>query len=553
MPTSIAKLERIEVRPLGVPLSTASEEAARAWLADRQALRAEVRLGEVFVTRSGEFGVVAVLPARGGLLAAGTECCVGSSPVPALERVQLTYLDLAPSEESRNTLYEDFVRPHLLKLRQDRQAGGRFLALLAQDQVVKASGHEFGIRALDPQGRYGALDEQTSVYVGYVESPALAKVHVLPYEDTLPGAYSYDLFQDFLKPFFQEHPFAIYAEGDHFTYRGVRFRVMATDPAATAARVSSQTMVYCEGDALRPTVLDLMPPELRADLQRLPRGLQVLLLNTMAHEDAVLGRLGELDTVLRRGQGLSQTQIGACGEELRWRAAERVGETQQQCMVCLSEFAEGDLLRQLGCDHLFHKDCIDEWLQRSASCPICKQAVRAGVARSSGRAGPAAADATGGAGLLDGLSVVCDSGLRGIVLGFDRSTHRFRVAPEGGGPEQLVVPDGMAQRLKGVQLLGLQASELNGTVVEIVGIDGARGRYLVQLDAHRTLAVRPENCVLPIGAVVRVVDLHPGGAGSQWNGHFGRVVNFDGPRLRHLVAMQPRGQLLSVRPRNLRV
>jgi hypothetical protein len=37
-----------------------------------------------------------------------------------------------------------------------------------------------------------------------------------------------------------------------------------------------------------------------------------------------------------------------------------IGSTER-CLVCLSEFAEDEMLRQLiKCRHLFHKDCIDQ-------------------------------------------------------------------------------------------------------------------------------------------------------------------------------------------------
>ncbi|KAI8901755.1 hypothetical protein BC833DRAFT_576558 [Globomyces pollinis-pini] len=42
------------------------------------------------------------------------------------------------------------------------------------------------------------------------------------------------------------------------------------------------------------------------------------------------------------------------------------------CTICLCEYEEGDRLRQLGCKHHFHKDCIDEWLHRNGKCPLCK-------------------------------------------------------------------------------------------------------------------------------------------------------------------------------------
>ncbi|KAI8893730.1 hypothetical protein BC833DRAFT_624601 [Globomyces pollinis-pini] len=43
------------------------------------------------------------------------------------------------------------------------------------------------------------------------------------------------------------------------------------------------------------------------------------------------------------------------------------------CSICLSEYEEGEFLRQLGCKHHFHKDCIDEWLHRNGKCPLCVQ------------------------------------------------------------------------------------------------------------------------------------------------------------------------------------
>ncbi|CAH2053725.1 unnamed protein product [Thlaspi arvense] len=44
-----------------------------------------------------------------------------------------------------------------------------------------------------------------------------------------------------------------------------------------------------------------------------------------------------------------------------------------QCVVCLSELAEGDKARVLpSCNHCFHADCIDQWLQSNSSCPVCR-------------------------------------------------------------------------------------------------------------------------------------------------------------------------------------
>ncbi|KAJ1960485.1 hypothetical protein IWQ62_004217, partial [Dispira parvispora] len=48
-------------------------------------------------------------------------------------------------------------------------------------------------------------------------------------------------------------------------------------------------------------------------------------------------------------------------------------ESPSTCAVCIDEFERGQLVRQLPCNHLFHLECIDEWLtEKSGVCPLCK-------------------------------------------------------------------------------------------------------------------------------------------------------------------------------------
>lgn len=45
----------------------------------------------------------------------------------------------------------------------------------------------------------------------------------------------------------------------------------------------------------------------------------------------------------------------------------------EECAICLTGFHKGDTSRELPtCGHNFHKECIDLWLLRSATCPLCK-------------------------------------------------------------------------------------------------------------------------------------------------------------------------------------
>ncbi|XP_021764318.1 putative RING-H2 finger protein ATL21A [Chenopodium quinoa] len=43
------------------------------------------------------------------------------------------------------------------------------------------------------------------------------------------------------------------------------------------------------------------------------------------------------------------------------------------CPICLGEYMPKESLRTIpDCGHCFHVDCIDEWLQLNASCPVCR-------------------------------------------------------------------------------------------------------------------------------------------------------------------------------------
>ncbi|KAM6565157.1 hypothetical protein CsatB_025155 [Cannabis sativa] len=43
------------------------------------------------------------------------------------------------------------------------------------------------------------------------------------------------------------------------------------------------------------------------------------------------------------------------------------------CVVCLNQFQVHDTLKSLpNCNHAFHLDCIDIWLQKNSNCPLCR-------------------------------------------------------------------------------------------------------------------------------------------------------------------------------------
>merc|ERR1712136_180121 len=51
--------------------------------------------------------------------------------------------------------------------------------------------------------------------------------------------------------------------------------------------------------------------------------------------------------------------------------------SEQPCSVCMSSFEDGEEIRTLLCQHVFHKECIDTWLGRKSECPVCRTPLRA--------------------------------------------------------------------------------------------------------------------------------------------------------------------------------
>ena len=49
----------------------------------------------------------------------------------------------------------------------------------------------------------------------------------------------------------------------------------------------------------------------------------------------------------------------------------------ESCNICMEKFLVGQYKRCLpNCKHLFHKKCIDRWLKKNASCPICRNTLK---------------------------------------------------------------------------------------------------------------------------------------------------------------------------------
>ncbi|XP_057953646.1 probable E3 ubiquitin-protein ligase RHC1A [Malania oleifera] len=50
-----------------------------------------------------------------------------------------------------------------------------------------------------------------------------------------------------------------------------------------------------------------------------------------------------------------------------------LSEKDSQCPICIERFLLGTEAKQTPCNHIYHSSCIDDWLARRSSCPVCRQ------------------------------------------------------------------------------------------------------------------------------------------------------------------------------------
>ncbi|KAG6407399.1 hypothetical protein SASPL_130390 [Salvia splendens] len=89
-----------------------------------------------------------------------------------------------------------------------------------------------------------------------------------------------------------------------------------------------------------------------------------------------------LSTLLGYNMNSASLSRGATEEQLsalpswRYKDVEQAQNLEiQECCICLAKYKEKEEIRQLPCTHLFHLNCVDQWLKIISCCPLCKQEI----------------------------------------------------------------------------------------------------------------------------------------------------------------------------------
>ncbi|KAE8752894.1 hypothetical protein FOCC_FOCC000239 [Frankliniella occidentalis] len=87
-------------------------------------------------------------------------------------------------------------------------------------------------------------------------------------------------------------------------------------------------------------------------------------------------RIVEQRRLAQMNRGATQDTIERCTFPHKYKQRKRPpgdhDEDVEKCTICLSEFENNDDVRRLPCMHLFHIDCVDQWLSTNKRCPICR-------------------------------------------------------------------------------------------------------------------------------------------------------------------------------------
>ncbi|XP_064595740.1 uncharacterized protein LOC135462443 [Liolophura sinensis] len=116
----------------------------------------------------------------------------------------------------------------------------------------------------------------------------------------------------------------------------------------------------------------------------LPRNMQMRLGRMMVHRPTYEELLSLEERLGNVNRGASQNTIENNTFPHKYKKVKRVcdveddGNQLEKCTICLCEFEEEEDVRRLPCMHLFHIECVDQWLATNKKCPICRVDIEAG-------------------------------------------------------------------------------------------------------------------------------------------------------------------------------
>lgn len=68
----------------------------------------------------------------------------------------------------------------------------------------------------------------------------------------------------------------------------------------------------------------------------------------------------------------SKEKLEQCAD-YKYKKGEKEDES---CVICICDLEEEEEVKKLTCGHIFHQDCINQWLKNNSTCPTCKHSLK---------------------------------------------------------------------------------------------------------------------------------------------------------------------------------
>jgi hypothetical protein len=328
-------------------------------------------VGETFISQGVQFHVVAAEPSD-GLVNSETVIFTEGSPIPDVRQLQLLpILESMPNADKSMTEAQRlgrflqpffFGKPQYVSAGQELDIFGVTFKVVSSDPTQGLVTNETSIRSIGPPLRGVDLKQQQ---LEEDERIARQLQREMQEEDGEEEAYM-------PIPIFHRHPARAGGPPHLMTFQHMLMRMHAADP---------QRFPY-----ERINLLAMDRPSRQIDF------LQQLIAQRNAAAAAGEGppvgtpketieslptRVFKPRAVTSSASSPSASSAEASVESAFLEQSATSANTELfTCMVCLSEYEAGEVLRTLPCFHTYHRDCIDTWLKDSNKCPVCKNMVQ---------------------------------------------------------------------------------------------------------------------------------------------------------------------------------
>jgi hypothetical protein len=311
-----------------------------------------------------KFKVMACYP-RAGLVHAGTQIqCYSALTTQPLSRVHV--LPIRPSSLDERS-FRCKVLPYLMQN----------TVHLHREQTLKIADLRLIIVATEPAN--GIVTDSTELFYDGEPLSEVRVVHVMPHAENLPRPLqrlSQEQLKDamyhmFLMPFFVGWSRVIQST-QPIDIEGIRVTVQG--PQSGLGVITENSRIQCDGSLIEQSVPALISHGLRSLLgSRSARATGDPRVDLIQHILFIQQLLSSMEPAESRA-----TESGVIAQLPVYKLTSiPSSEERTRCLVCMEDYELGVEVKTLPCCkryavHVFHTECIDQWLARSKLCPVCK-------------------------------------------------------------------------------------------------------------------------------------------------------------------------------------